>query len=156
MLRRTFVLGNIVLFLAVGTAMAADVTTGTWKLNLAKSKYDPANLAPKSSISKLEAIEGGIKAAVETVDAQGKPIKYEFTAKYDGKDYPVKGDPTRDMVSYKKIDDYTFDTVNKMAGKATTTTRTVYARDGKSRTITTTGVNAQAQKVNSTAFYDKQ
>jgi hypothetical protein len=37
---------------------------------------------------------------------------------------------------------------NKKDGKVTTIMRTVYSRDGKSRTATTTGVNAQGQKVN--------
>src|SRR5262245_51284441 len=89
-------------------AYAADNQVGAWKLNLAKSKYSPANLAPKSTTSKIEAVDNGIKATVDTVDSEGKPFHYDFTAKYDGKEYPIKGDPTRDSVSYKKIDDYTF------------------------------------------------
>ena len=135
---------------------AADNQVGTWKLNLAKSKYDPANLAPKSTTAKLEAVTDGIKATVDTVDSGNKKIHYEFTAKYDGKDYPINGDPTRDSISYKRIDDYTFESVSKKAGKVTVTTRNVYAKDGKSRTLTTTGTNDKGQKVNNTTVWDKQ
>jgi hypothetical protein len=117
---------------------AADNQEGTWKLNLAKSKYNPASLAPKSTTAKLEAAPDGIKATVDTVNSENQKIHYEFTAKYDGKDYPISGDPTRDTISYKRIDDYTFESVSKKAGKATVTTRNVYAKDGKSRTLTTT------------------
>ena len=42
-------------------AFAADMSLGTWKLNLAKSKYDPANLAPKSQTVKNEAAPDGVK-----------------------------------------------------------------------------------------------
>jgi hypothetical protein len=135
---------------------AADNQVGTWKLNLAKSKYDPANLAPKSTTARFVADGDGIKATVDTVDFENKMIHYEFTAKYDGKDYPIKGDPTRDSISYKRIDDYTFESVSKKAGKVTVTTRFVYARDGKSRTLTTTGTNDKGQKVNNTTVWDKQ
>jgi hypothetical protein len=135
---------------------AADNQVGTWKLNLAKSKYDPASFAPKSTTAKLEAVADGIKATVDTVDFENKKIHYEFTAKYDGKDYPISGDPTRDSISYKRIDDYTFESVSKKAGKVTVTTRNVYARDGKSRTLTTTGTNDKGQKVNNTTVWDKQ
>ena len=135
---------------------AADNQEGTWKLNLAKSRYDPANLAPKSTTAKLEAAAGGIKATVDTVNSENKNVHYEFTAKYDGKDYPISGDPTRDSISYKRIDDYTFESVSKKAGKVTVTTRNVYARDGKSRTLTTTGTNDKGQKVNNTTVWDKQ
>ena len=44
-----FVLFAAVLAISVPvTAQAQDTWIGNWKLNLAKSKYDPANLAPKS------------------------------------------------------------------------------------------------------------
>ena len=135
---------------------AADMQVGTWKINLAKSKYDPAALAPKSTTVKGEAVDNGIKTVVDTVDSQGKSFHYEYTAKYDGKDYPVKGDPNRDSTALKKIDDYTFDQINKKGGKITTTNRTVYARDGKSRTQTGTGTNAQGQKVHNVVVWEKQ
>ena len=41
MKRRMFVLGTIVFCFAVSGASAADVFSGNWKVNLAKSKYDP-------------------------------------------------------------------------------------------------------------------
>ena len=63
---------------------------------------------------------------------------------------PVKGDPVRDSVSIKKIDDYTFEITNKKAGKAVNTVRAVYARDGRTRTMTTMGVNARGEKTATT------
>ena len=38
----------------------------------------------------------------------------------------------------------------------TTTSKTVFSKDGKTRTITTTGTNPQGQKVDNTTLWDKQ
>ena len=136
-------------------AFSADHFAGTWKLDVAKSKYSPGP-APKSILVKSEAIENGLHVIVDTVDAQGKSIHAEWTGKFDGKDYPVKGDPARDFVSLKRVDDYTLDVTNKKDGKVTTVNREVFARDGKSRTITVTGTNPQGQKINNVTVWERQ
>jgi hypothetical protein len=53
-----------------------------------------------------EAVGDSIKATVDGVDAQGKPTHNEWTGKFDGKDYPVTGDPSSDTRSVKQIDDH--------------------------------------------------
>lgn len=136
-------------------AQAPAPSFGTWKLNLAQSKFRPGP-PPKSFLAKYELAEGGVKAIYDGIDSADKPIHGEFTANFDGKDYPVIGDPTRDTVSVQKIDDYNFTHTFKKDGKVTTSGRTVLSRDGKVRTVTNTGTNAQGQKVNNTAVYDKQ
>ena len=135
---------------------AADMSVGSWKLNLAKSKYDPANLAPKSQTVKNEAAADGVKQVADIVDSTGKAVHTEYTAKYDGKDYAVTGDPNRDAVALKRIDDYKFEFTNAKGGKAMTKGTVVYSKDGKTRTITTSGVNAQGQKVTNITVFDKQ
>src|SRR5215831_930368 len=127
---------------------------GTWKLDPAKSKYSGA--VPKSQVAKLEEVDGALKVVSDRVEADGKMTHFEWTAKFDGKDYPVKGDANRDAVSLKKIDDHTLEITNKKAGKVTGKIRAVYAPDGKSRTETLTGTNAQGQKVENVTAWDKQ
>jgi hypothetical protein len=97
-----------------------------------------------------------ISAGFDSYRLDGKTIHYEFTAMYDGKDYPVKGDPVRDAVSIRKVDDYNFDVTNKKGGKAVNTVRAAYARDGKSRTMTTTAVNANGEKTTTSTVWDRQ
>src|SRR5438874_405390 len=82
---------------------AADHWLGTWKLNLAKSKYNPPELAPKSQTMTREAVEGGMKLVTDGVDAQGKPTHTEYTAKYDKKDYPWTGQANADTISLSRI-----------------------------------------------------
>ena len=144
------------------TALGADMLAGTWKLNVAKSKYSPGP-APQSNTVKFETIDGGIKLVADGVDSQGKKTHNEYTAKYDGKDNPTKpmldGKPNpngADAVAYKKIDDFTYEATTKLKGKTLTVARHVISKDGKTRTVTTTGTNAQGQKVNDTTVFEKQ
>ena len=152
------VLVAVMAILVPAVAQAQDAWIGTWKLNLAKSKYEPANLAPKSQTIKQEAIAGGgFKSTVELVDAQGKTLHQEFTSMFDGKPSEVKGAPDANTSRvYKRIDNRTYEYVQTVGGKPTTTVRSVVAADGKSRTVTTTGKNAQGQTVNNVAFFDRQ
>jgi len=143
------------LTLLASTVFAADNFTGTWKLNAQKSAYN-SGTAPKSLTSKVEVKADTASFTFDGYDSTGKAIvPDELSIKLDGKDYRIADDPTRDTVAMKKIDDYTIEETNKKDGKVITITRTVYSRDGKSRTATTTGMSAQGQKVNNVAFFDR-
>ena len=155
MKRRLLILGTIAFCFAVSGAYAADVFSGNWKLNLDKSKYDPGPPPKGPNFNKVEAIEGGLKFTNDGVNAEGKPTHSEWSGKFDGKDNPVKGDPNRDTAALKKIDDYTTEIISKKEGKGTSTNRTVYSRDGKTRTQTVQGTNAQGVKFNNIVVSEK-
>jgi hypothetical protein len=137
------------------TVFGADNFTGTWKLNLQMSQYNPGP-PPRSLTSRVEVMGDTINFTFDGYDSNNASIfPAELSIKLDGKDYPIADDPTRDTIAMKKIDDYTMEETNKKGGKVTTITRTVYAKDGKSRTATTTGTNVDGQKVNNVAFFDR-
>ncbi len=142
------------LVVALGGTVAAQAV-GTWKLNVAKSTYQQGQ-APKSSTVKYEAAGEGIKVTVDTVPAAGAPIHYAYSANYDGKDNPVVGNPNADMAARTRVNATTTKLVNKKGGKILTNVTLVTSSDGKTMTITTTGVDAQGQKADSVAVYDKQ
>jgi len=139
-------------FVAFGFADSPQL--GTWKLNEAKSKI-PAG-SPKNSTVVYEAAGDQIKVTVDGVDAQGQPAHSEWTGKFDGKDYPVTGDPTSDTRSYRQINSRTLSLTAKKGGKVTLTGRIVVSANGKSRTVTTNSTNANGKKVTVVAVYDKQ
>jgi hypothetical protein len=140
---------------AMNAALAADVFSGNWRANLAKSKYDPGPAPKGPNFSKIEAIPGGLKFTNKGVNAEGKPTASEWSGKFDGKDNPVKGDPNRDTAALKKINANTIEIVNKKDGKVTTTNRAIFSKDGKTRTQTVTGTNAKGQKVNNSVVLEK-
>jgi len=151
---RTILASVAVCFGAAALALAADANLGTWKLNEAKSKIGPG--APKNTTVVYAAVGDSVKVTVDGVDADGKPTHSEWTGKYDGKDYPVTGDPNSDMGWYKKIDDKTVEFARKKGGKVIASGKVVVAADGKSRTVTVSGTNAKGEKTSMTAVYDKQ
>src|SRR5438046_7994792 len=150
---KTLVLTLTMLCLAAIVCLASP-QMGTWKLNEAKSKFAPG--APKNQTVVYTAAGDQVKVTVDGTDAQGKSTHNEWTGKFDGKDYPVTGDPTSDTRAYTKVNDRTLTLTLKKDGKVTTTGRIVVSADGKSRTVTTTGTGPDGKKVSTTAVYDKQ
>src|SRR5438552_16754225 len=146
MKRRTCLLSFAVLFAAAAVCVAADnVNMGTWKLDEAKSKISAG--APKNTTVVYEAAGDSVKVIVDGVGADGKPTHNEWTGKFDGKDYPLTGDPTADSRSYKKIGARTMELANKKDGKVVVSGKITVSADGKSRTVTISGTDANGKKV---------
>jgi hypothetical protein len=137
-------------------AFAADNHVGTWKLNVAKSSFSPGP-APKSQTLKIEAWgEDGLKYAADGVGPDGKPAHAEFQAKFDGKDYAFKGNPDAETLAYKRIDANMLEATTKLKGKVTIMAKVVVSADGKTRTVTQTGTDAQGRTVKNVAVYERQ
>ena len=141
-------------FAGAALSFAQSPQMGTWKLNEAKSKI-PAG-APKNTTVVYEAAGDNVKVSTDGTDREGKPAHTEWTGKFDGRDYPVTGDPSSDKWSYTKVDDHTLGLNVKKNGKATVSGRIVVSGDGKTRTVTTSGTDSKGNKVSSVAVYDKQ
>jgi hypothetical protein len=140
--------------LAGGACYAADPQMGTWKLNEAKSKFTPGTT--KNTLVVYEAAGDKVKVTVNGVDAKGKSIRNQWTGRFDGKNYPVTGDPNSDARSYKKTHDRTLELTIWNHGRVTGTGRIVVSADGKSRTATASGTDAKGKSFKSTGVYDKQ
>ena len=137
------------------TAAAADQHSGTWKMNPAKSKYSPGP-APKSSTVKVDLDENEVKINAEIVDASGSPSHVQYEAKFDGKDYPVTGLPYAETVSVKRIDANTIESTMKKGGQVTMTVTSTVSKDGKTRTSTFKGKDAEGHAVHNVVVSDKQ
>ena len=141
---------------AFATPSFAQNPVGVWKVNLAKSKYSPGP-APKSSTVTTTAVAGGsFRSINETVPATGAATKTDVTFKIDGKDNKITGNVNADTQAYTRVDDRHYTITAKKAGKPTLTTKIEIAADGKSRTSTQTGTDAQGRTVNNFIWYDKQ
>jgi hypothetical protein len=136
----------------VAAGFASDPNLGTWKLNEAKSKV-PAG-APKNNLVVYAAAGDSFKCVVDGVDGNGKPTHNEWTGKFDGKDYPVTGDPNADTRAIQKVDDHHYNLNNKKGGKAVITGTIVV--EGKTRTVTLHRTNPSGEGVTSTFVFDKQ
>lgn len=148
---------TVVIAIMLGSvgAQSGDPALGTWKINLAKSKYNPGP-APKSTTVTYSVAGQGLKVVVDTVGPDGVKGHWEYTANFDGKDYPMIGNNAdADSASLKRINANTVEVVNKRGGKRTLTHTRVLSADGKTLTITSTGTNAQGQTVNNVQVFEK-
>ncbi len=151
---RSVVLTLALCVVGLAASFAQAPQMGTWKLNEAKSKL-PAGMAKNSTV--IYAAAGDmVKVTTDGFSGNGKPVQTEWTGKFDGKEYPLTGDPTADSRAYKMVSDHMLTLENKMGSKITSSGKIVVSRDGKSRTLTVSGTNAAGKKMTSVQVYDKQ
>jgi len=144
MARRLIVVAALVLVVtgmpatATLIAQATDQLAGTWELNISKSKLTPGPL-PRSETRTYDVTGTQVKSVQKGVDAEGKPTLVQFTANYDGKDYPYTGSPLFDTVAITRVDNFTASFVQKKNGKVVLTGKRVVSKDGKTMTISGKG-----------------
>src|ERR1700730_3623831 len=132
-------------------AAQSDPFVGAWKLDVAKSKYDPGP-APKSQ---TRTWDSSGKVTVEGINAAGKPVTYGYPIMNDGKDYPTVGSVPNgaDMISSKKIDANTVEVHFKRGGKAAETTKFAVSDGGKTLTIAANGTNPDGSAFNNVSVW---
>jgi len=149
----------VVMSLAASDVLVAQNNpfVGTWKLNLAKSKYS-GEQPPKSETRTVVAQEDGLKVTYAGVAADGTPFSRSFTTNLDGKDVPYSGTVSTgaDTIAVKRLEANTTTAISKKAGKTLYTTTTVVSTDGKVTTQAIKGTNAQGQPISITTVWDKQ
>src|ERR1039457_7034347 len=147
----------IALAITTAAAFGADNTLGTWKLDVAKSKYTPAPMPIKSLTVTREASDGGVKQTVTGERADGTAVNSGHTAKYDGKEVQVTGNSPYDTIAIKQVNANTLtDERKKTGGPYKATARTVVSDGGKTMTTSAKGTNADSKQFTQVYVFDKQ
>src|SRR5216683_4508247 len=141
-------------FVAAAACFAASPHMGTWKLNEAKSKLVPG-MGKNTTVTYTEQ-KDKIKVTVDGMDKDGKPTHSVWVGKFDGKAYPLKGNLPYNSIAYRVVNDRTNDITAMKDGKMGWNGRITVAADGKSRTVTINGTDANGKKVKGKAVYDKE
>ncbi len=150
-------MNRITILLCAVLLMAAatpDRWIGTWKLNPAKSHFESGPL-PKSRTMTLEEVAGGMKAISDLLDDYGS-VHIEFSARYDGKDVPMRGSSPGSTIALTRLDASTFDSIQKNNGNITVTTRFAVSKDGKILTVSAGGIDPQGKKFTNVSVFDRQ
>lgn len=146
----------LVPMLACKTVRPPDPLVGTWSLNIARSKFRPG-LPPSSMTMTYEQLDSGQLHAVSTVVLRdGTTSTNEYTASYDGKDYPISGVAQVETVSMRQIDTLTSERIDKRAGhRVQSYMRQVYA-DGHTMIVTQKGADAAGSLVDHVMIFEKK
>jgi hypothetical protein len=141
--------------LACTEVKPADPLVGTWTLNAARSKFSPGP-APRSLVVTYEQTTKGLHVIAVSTTADGSSSRSEYTADYDGKDYPITGVPQVETTSLRQIDALTSERIDKRAGRRVQSyTRQVYA-DGRTMVVTQKGTDATGSPVDNLMTFDKK
>jgi hypothetical protein len=134
--------------------LAADNPfVGTWKLNLAKSKFAPGT-QPKEVTVVFEAAGDQIKRVVTGVDEDGQPINENDTIAWDGQDHGINQPGL--TVAVTKISDRAVKFALKREGKVLASGRATVSKDGKSIISTEKGEDLKGRKLDSVETLEKQ
>jgi hypothetical protein len=157
-MRSTFRGALVLLAIASVAALGADNSIGTWKVNIAKSKYTPAPFPVKSLTSVREAAPGGVKVTNTGERTDGTAINATYTAKYDGSATAVTGSGSPyDSIAVKQVNANTLTyEVKQTNGKYHASGRTVISKNGKTMTSTSKGTDANGAALAVKLVYDKQ
>jgi hypothetical protein len=149
------------LFASVPSPLAQTVTPkdeappqllGTWRLNVAKSKYTPGPPL-RAEMRVYTRSADGVTGVVTRTYADGQMERYEYIANFGG-EYMVTGNPAYDAVKLTRIDELASEAWLSHAGMLYGIARRVIAPDGNTMTITFDRKDND-RPVHNIAIYDK-
>jgi len=128
---------------------------GTWKLDPHASKFT-SGAAMQSETRTYEVNGNRVKLTASGLDGAGKPVKYSYTAAYDGKYYPMIGNPAGDSLALKRINSRTVEGTVKKGKVVSAYARLAVSADGKHMTFTRKLLRPKAAPAVDELAYDKQ
>jgi hypothetical protein len=150
---RSVLASFVAIVLLSPVAAQQDPFTGTWVLNVTKSKMQPAT-ASRSEIIHYKITGDEEDFLSDAVTIEGHPESIKYTARYnDGKAYPftitINGKVTNPgaQTMVKKVDTWTRERYNVRDGKPVIASRRVVSKDGKTMTITIVRLDGQGKEV---------
>jgi len=146
--------------MVANTRAADDPQVGHWKIDLAKSKYVSAT-PPQSSVAIVTPYgKDGVSLTVNQVTAKGDKFVIQYSGQYDGKPNPRTetgpGAVAGQTVTLKRIDAQTVERIVYLEGRPVGTERWVISKDGKTRTVTQSGIDAHGKPIDNLQIYVKQ
>jgi hypothetical protein len=129
--------------------------SGTWKLDPNASKFT-SGPAMQSETRTYEVKGNRVKLSATGLDGAGKPVKYSYAAAYDGKYYPMVGNPMGDSLALKRINSRTVEGTLRKGKAVAGYARLTVSPDGKHMTFTRRVLRPKSAPAVDELAYDKQ
>ena len=131
------ILASLAIAIPQGLSAAAPnakLWNGTWQLNAAKSKF--ASPAKEQSETRTYDISGNkVTMKSSSKDLSGKALNFSYSAGYDGKWYPMVGNPNADRISLTVVSPQELKARSQLHGKPSVQSTATVSADGKHLTI---------------------
>jgi hypothetical protein len=129
-----------------------DPFVGKWKLNWERSHSSQPQ--PKSVVRMYQLVKNGVRVREAWVQSDGKQTKVDYTANYDGQDYPIPSQKGA-TVAFKRTDPNTVEGVSKSNGKTNYTFKRYVSDSGKTLTLEMMRVDSAGKPSTEVLVYDK-
>lgn len=127
----------------IAGAQASNPFVGYWALEPLKSTFNP-DAKPEKRVTWFQVMGDSITHTREQQDGFGSTQQMKYTAKFDGKDYPVSGS-AMDTVALKRTGPSSFERVGKIRGEVVENVTFTVSPDGKTLTLAAKGDNGERQ-----------
>lgn len=157
--RITLMIAGLAIALPQGPALAkgpnAKLWTGTFQLNLGKSKFTSPDYTPKSDTRTYSVAGNRITMGSKGVNGAGKAMNWGYSATLGDKWAKVTGNPNTDQVALTLVSDREFKSTSQLKGKTTATSTLTVSEDGRAITIHRSILNAKGGPTDDTMIYDR-
>jgi hypothetical protein len=154
------VLSPLLVLLFAGSLFATEPLAGTWKLNVAKSKFGGSSKPPKEETLVLQEQGDNLIQIVKGIAADSSPISYKTTVTRTGGEVKaLEGVPpagTSRVVSKREADSNILDSTTIRDGKVIQTLHAVIGEDGKTMRVNIKRTDAQGKSTVDVEWYDRQ
>lgn len=145
----------LTLAFAQSASAQTDPLIGTWRLNVARSTYNPGP-PPRSGTATVHPAGQGAHVIIDEVSAAGMPIRMEFPVTYDGQPQPESGAPNIDAVAHRRLNPRTVEFTATQSGRMVSSGTLAFSEDGRTLTVTMRGTNANGQQFQNVTVNEKQ
>ena len=119
---------------AVAAMPDAKLWSGSWHLNVAKSKFGAAG-KEQSETRTYDYSGGKLTMKSTSKDGAGKEMTFSYSAALDGKSYPMVGNPNADSISLTAVNGRELKASSSFHGKLTVQSTAMVSADGKHLTL---------------------
>lgn len=145
--------------LAASSLLAAGGTSspfdGSWKLNVAKSQFNPGP-PPREILRTYKVADDAIIMTINGTRGDGSTIAARARFKLNGADSHYSGTASMDTVSVTAVDARTWSATAKKQGKLLNQSIFAVSADGKTLTQTLQGRNSDGIAVDDVLVYERQ
>ena len=114
---------------------ANDPLSGTWVLNLSKSKMLSQPSFLKSQTAHMVVHASDIEITQESIFGSGEQLRIQVKARFDGMDYPIAGAPGAFSAAFQRIEKDIIKVVLKMDGQVIGQETGIISPDGQTLAV---------------------
>jgi hypothetical protein len=140
---------------AASPAPDPKLWAGTWHLNTAKSKFSLPGTAEKAETRNYTVTGDHVVMKTTMTPSTGKPMSWSYDAHWDGKAYPMVGNPGGDHIMLTPVSAREVNSKTMLKGKLSATATASVSPDGKELTIHRKILNVKGGPSDDTLVFDR-